>query len=103
MVIPGKKRGMKLKPGWWGTSDLSVTLSNGMISQVGQKVDLKIPETITAIAGLAGTVAGVAVKDTGATSICEPPAALYKIDSDGNVTDIVTTFGTTRTPGAVTQ
>lgn len=48
MAIPGKKTSLKFKSGL-GSADLSVSLSNGMITNVGQKTDTKIPETVTAL------------------------------------------------------
>jgi hypothetical protein len=45
----------KLKPGF-GTSDLKLSLENGIITSYGITSDSKIPETITAISGLVGGV-----------------------------------------------
>ena len=42
----------KLKTGY-GSADLSLGFQNGMLTNVGQKTDTKIPETITAFSGLA--------------------------------------------------
>lgn len=44
----------KLKPGF-GSSDLKLSLENGMITSYGVITDSKIPETITAITGAVGT------------------------------------------------
>jgi hypothetical protein len=44
-----------LHPGY-GSSNLSIKLSNGVITDVGQNVDTKIPETITALGSLATAV-----------------------------------------------
>src|SRR5207247_7903357 len=44
-----------LHPGY-GSSSLSIKLSNGVITEVGQTVDTKIPETITALGSLATAV-----------------------------------------------
>lgn len=79
-MVPGKRRVVKFKSGF-GSSELSVTLSNGMIASVGQKTDTKVPETITSIAAL-GTAAAAFKSDGG--SKCEPKAALYPI-TNGSV------------------
>ena len=79
--MPGEKKVMKFKSGY-GSSDLSASLSNGMISSVGQKVDTKVPETLSAIASL-GTAAGgfAMMAEPGKQLICTPAAALYPVDS----------------------
>lgn len=41
----------------WGSSELSLSLSNGMLASIGQKTDSKIPETLTAIGSLATAAA----------------------------------------------
>ena len=45
-----------LHPGY-GSSNLSLKPSNGVLTNVGQTVDTKIPETITALSGLAKAAA----------------------------------------------
>ncbi|MFL9897898.1 hypothetical protein PQR71_06950 [Paraburkholderia fungorum] len=72
--LPGKKRSVELKSGY-GSADLSIALAAGMITSVGQKTDTKIPETLTAIGGLA--TAGVLLK--GNDVVCDPTAKLYPI------------------------
>ena len=81
VIIPETKKVMKFETGY-GSSDLSVTLTNGMVASVGQKTDSKIPETITSIASL-GTAAALYK-----TSIeeqkkegCKPSAILYPIEN----------------------
>jgi hypothetical protein len=59
LSLPGEKRTLFFRSGY-GTADLSATLSNGMLQSVGQKTDTKVPETLTAVAGLAKTAAGFA-------------------------------------------
>lgn len=44
----------KLKPGF-GSSDLKLNLSNGIITSYGVVTDSKVPETITALTGVLGT------------------------------------------------
>ncbi len=79
VVLPERKRTVKFKMGY-GSSDLSVGLSNGMITSVGQKTDSKIPETIGAIAGL-GTAVGGIVKIRAEGKPCIPSAELYPIEN----------------------
>ena len=81
VVVPEQKRHMTFRSGL-GSSDLSATLANGMIASVGQKVDTKIPETITAIAGL-GTAAKGLMTETPAEKkpACKPSAVLYPVKS----------------------
>jgi hypothetical protein len=69
--IPGQKKTMKFGSGY-GSSDLSATFSNNMVTGVGQKNDSKVPETITSIAALATATL------TGA-SVCKPTATLYPL------------------------
>jgi hypothetical protein len=69
---------VKIKPGW-GTVDGSVKLQNGwMLDTLGSKMDSKIPETMTAVAGL--------VKEAAAAAD-QKPQGLYLIDiaPDGSV------------------
>ncbi len=78
VVVPGAKRSVSLRSGY-GSADLSVSLSNGMITSVGQKTDTKIPETITAISGLATAVHALSEKRGAAPSGCPHRATLYPI------------------------
>jgi hypothetical protein len=48
----------ELKSGY-GSADLSLTLQNGMLTNIGQKTDTKIPETVTALAGMATAAKGL--------------------------------------------
>lgn len=79
--IPGTEQHVKFKPGF-GSSDLSITLTNGMIASAGQKVDTKIPDTITAFASLGTAVAGIAKDRDNKAASCQPSANLYPI-TDG--------------------
>ena len=79
IAIPEVKKAVKFESGY-GSADLSVSLSNGMISSVGQKTDTKIPETLSAIASL-GTAAGglKLMTDPEKQLVCKPSATLYPI------------------------
>ena len=82
VVMPENKKEVKLKSGY-GSADLSVNLSNGMITSVGQKTDTKIPETIASIASL-GTATGGLMKVMAAPGkqvICTPTATLYPVEN----------------------
>jgi hypothetical protein len=83
--LPGTERSVSFKSGY-GTADLSVAMNSGVITSVGQKTDTKIPETITAVSGLAKDVGGLfalkAAADGGAAPkvpTCIPTARLYAI------------------------
>jgi hypothetical protein len=75
VMVPGERKIVKLKQGY-GNSDLSVTLTNGMIASVGQKTDAKTPETLTAVGALV-TAAAAAIKEDELK--CKPSAVLYPI------------------------
>jgi hypothetical protein len=81
--LPETKREVKLTSGY-GSTDLSVNLTNGMITSIGQNTDTKIPETITSVAGLATAVGGL-MKSTKAEPerqlICTPTAVLYPVEN----------------------
>ena len=82
VAVPEAKREVKLISGY-GSTDLSVNLNNGMITSVGQKTDTKIPETITAVAGLSTAVGGLmkAKAEPGKQVICTPAAVLYPVEN----------------------
>ena len=68
-----------LHPGY-GSSNLSLKLSNGVLTDVGQTVDTKIPETITALSSLA-TAAAVRAAPNGETG--ELYVKLYEVNVRG--------------------
>ena len=82
VVLPAEKKSLKLIPGY-GVSDLSVGLTNGMITSAGQKTDTKIPETISAIADLAKAAGGFVKMrpEPGKQVICTPSATLFPIEN----------------------
>lgn len=53
LMLPGQKKYLRLAEGY-GSSDLKVTLSDGMITEVGQTVDNRVPETLASLAALKG-------------------------------------------------
>jgi hypothetical protein len=64
----------------YGSADLSVALSNGLITSVGQKTDTKVPETLNAISGLIPAVAKVAIADVAPKGTeCAPQSYLFKM------------------------
>ncbi len=79
-VVPGERRELKFEGGY-GSYELSASLSNGMISAVGQKADSKIPETLSAIGTIAGAVKPMLID--GVPLGCEPTATLYPINAKG--------------------
>ena len=81
IMLPNDKKVMKFESGY-GSANLTVALSNGMIASVGQNTDTKIPETLSSIAGLGTAAAGIrALAATGKQIICTPTAILYPIVS----------------------
>ncbi len=68
----------KLKSGF-GASNLSIGLSNGILTAVGQQSDSKIPETISSIAGLATAISGLQNSRDKLD-----PVNLYAIEAAGN-------------------
>jgi hypothetical protein len=76
--VPETKKGVSFNSGY-GTADLSITLSGGMITAVGQKTDSKIPETLSSVATLATAVGGLA-RQTPNERACPQSARLYNID-----------------------
>lgn len=85
--VPGHKRALKLKSGY-GSAELSVALTpDGVLTNVGQKTDTKIPETITAVTGLATGLAKIATSKAGGvtkSASCRAAAAMYPI-VDGRI------------------
>ena len=77
VMVPTTEKRIKLKPGLIGSSKLSVTLTNGMISNVGQTTN---PATAQMLTALTGTY--TALKPTeggwssGALSKCSNPRLL---------------------------
>lgn len=79
----------KLKSGY-GSADLSLALSNGVLTNIGQKTDTKIPDTINALTGMA-TAAGGLLKalpppKKGPPPPPKAPFALYEIDNSSGTT-----------------
>lgn len=85
VVLPEKKKTVKFIPGY-GSADLSVGLSNGMFTSVGQKTDTKIPETIGAITGLVGSIPKVKAEP------CTPSGKLFPIENGVPAKDPIRTF-----------
>ncbi len=89
--VPGAAHGMRMKSGL-GSAKLNVKLANGVITDIGQETDSKIPETITAAAGLAKVLAPMALAPGFAPPPqkpheCTPSVRLFQIvtDAEGRV------------------
>lgn len=80
LVLPGRARTMSFLTGY-GSTELSASFQNGMLTSVGQKTDTKIPETITALTGLASAIPGL-IREAPVT--CSPKAILFEI-RDGTI------------------
>jgi hypothetical protein len=74
---------VKYEPGW-GTMDFSFQTEGGMIKQFGEKTDSKGPETLTALTGGFGSIAG-GLKDLGIGDLANAAKANL-IQSQGAVT-----------------
>ena len=99
ITMPESRREVKFKYGY-GSADLSVNLSNGMITSVNQKTDTQLPQTITSIAGL-GTAAAGAFKSMAAAPekpVCKPTAILYPVDNGVPKIDAPISFSVTLEP-----
>jgi hypothetical protein len=90
IMVPSEPRYVKLKSGMFGSSNLSLTLNNGMIQSVGQNSDTQIPQLLSSITGLVPAIAKVALKapepgtNTKVTQdnnkpVCVPSSKLYPI------------------------
>ena len=79
LSVPETRKGVSFNSGY-GTADLSITLSGGMITSVGQKTDSKIPETLSSVATLATAVGGLARSTPRQEGGCNPGGRLYNID-----------------------
>jgi len=101
LSLPGTERSVTFKNGY-GTANLSIALTNGMISSAGQQTDSKIPETITALSGLATAAAGIrAVPGAPApkAQVCAPEGHLYPVVNGAPDQAHGVTFPATLVPG----
>lgn len=77
--LPGTKRSVKFTNGY-GSADLSIAMTNGILTNVGQKTDSKVPETITSIATLGTAMAAMKSSEKPTKQVvCVPTATLYEI------------------------
>ena len=74
-MIPGKKKLINPVSGI-GSTDLSMKIDNGFITELGQKGDTKIPETISSLAAFMSAAKGNSFLNT---SDCIPSTKLYSI------------------------
>ncbi len=92
--LPGKEKHIKFVSGY-GSANLNVKLTDGMISDVGQNADSKIPETITPLAALKAALAAAEKDTTDKIQLrikgekpkpveCEREGNLYPVVADGN-------------------
>jgi hypothetical protein len=85
LSLPGPQKSVSFHNGY-GSANLSVALGNGVITSAGQQTDSKIPETITALTGLATSLAKAAPPPGGgapAPPTCAPAGFLYPVGIDG--------------------
>ena len=82
IYLPNKTQeyALRTKPGI-GAIEMSATLTHGWnLTEIGAKIDSKVPETITALAGVLTAAGGLGVART--TLTLDP--GLYRIDFDKN-------------------
>ncbi|TDN87057.1 hypothetical protein DET49_11411 [Salegentibacter sp. 24] len=66
-----------------GSTELNLTLENGMIKTYGSKADTKIPETITSVAGLISSISGIGTPQSEADKEGKSPTfELYEINME---------------------
>lgn len=85
--VPVTPKYVKLRPGI-GANNLNMTLTNGVITSIGQVNDPKMPETTTAITGMltaAAAMGVMAADDANPAKTCAPSAVLYQVDASGNL------------------
>ena len=75
----------KLRSGY-GSANLSLAFQSGMLTSVGQTTDTKIPETITALAGMATAAGGFLKLAPPAPKTEKPDFTLYEIDNSSGTT-----------------
>ena len=87
VALPGSTRTAIFHSGY-GSANLSANFQNGMLTSVGQQTDTKIPETITALTGIATAIPKLgAAPPTGAPPPppqCPARAILFRI-SNGTI------------------
>ena len=76
LALPGSERRVKIKSGY-GSSETSLAFAGGLLTNVGQKTDNKIPELLTAVAALPPAFGSKAGDEKKAP--CEATATLYPI------------------------
>lgn len=89
VYLPDQKNPVyaRMKTGY-GSANLSISITDGKLSSVGQQTDTKIPETITALTGMATAAAALRVQPP--PTIGKPPTkpewTLYEIDNSSGTT-----------------
>jgi hypothetical protein len=88
VYLPDQKNPVyaRLKPGY-GSANLSLSITDGKLSSVGQQTDTKIPETITALASMTTAAAALMVPRPPIAKLPEKPEwTLYEIDNSSGKT-----------------
>ena len=87
LMLPGRPQGVRFHSGL-GSAKLGIKLTNGMITDVSQETDTKIPETITALTNAAKVATEMAMTSVGNSA--KPPAgtcpsiALFQVVTTGD-------------------
>jgi hypothetical protein len=103
VTLPGQPRSVAFRSGY-GSAELGVELSGGMITSVNQETDTKIPETINAVAGLAKTAADIkSLTTVPGAKPCKASVVLYPIVDGIPQRHHVISFAATPTNKSETQ
>jgi uncharacterized protein YceK len=81
LVLPGTLRSAEFRSGY-GSANLTLAVTNGLISSVGQNTDTQIPATISALSSAVGSLAHLAplgLDNRATPAPCPPSLTLYKI------------------------
>lgn len=65
VMLPGEKRRLRFVEGY-GAADLKVSVKDGMITEVGQNVDNRLPEILSSLAELKAAAVAAAANSTDA-------------------------------------
>lgn len=81
-----------------GSNKLEAAFQNGMLTSFGQTTDAKIPETLTAISEMVGTLSGPTASlhaqgqaGAQAAKSCSPIFEVFRVDAGGTLTKVYPT------------
>jgi hypothetical protein len=86
-MIPLKEKRLKISPGVFGSSSMTVKLVNGMVSEVGQTTDTKAPEVSKGLGELWG-MAMLQGANIDPDKTCAAGVKVFRIESDATLTPV---------------